>query len=410
MKLSSLRRNAQIALAVIAVLAASGAALRYFTRGGTFFGEHVVVTPSAGPVGLRPFFEFPGYDEGREVTVYLCASTTGGIEDCASLGKGKAGQRLTGSPIPHELPDTTAVEPGTYILRAGPGNEGSYPERGRLEVIAFTVGDKPRAPGFDGVAASALRVGLPRHVARGAPCRPPLFLADGRLAIGSNVVDPESGVTIEFDIEAYELAWSPVGDKLAILTTDRKEIRLAGPDGASAVTKVREARGLLSSLSWSPEGDRLAYIAQPDPATRQLTGDPTSPTVKILNATNGTQTAAGPGLSVAWSPTGDVLAVEMAGGVIQSSTTAGTRKALATGRRPAWSHDARFLAVVRTEGDQTKGYIVPAAGGPGIAVTGNGGCAMSFSPTGEYVSVVASTGGQSQVQLRTLTVAGREAS
>jgi Tol biopolymer transport system component len=201
-----------------------------------------------------------------------------------------------------------------------------------------------------------------------------------------------------------------VGDKLAILTTDRKEIRLAGPDGASAVTKVREARGLLSSLSWSPEGDRLAYIAQPDPATRQLTGDPTSPTVKILNATNGTQTAAGPGLSVAWSPSGDVLAVEMAGAVIQSSTPAGTRKALATGRRPAWSHDARFLAVVRTEGDQTKGYIVPAAGGPGIAVTGNGGCAMSFSPTGEYVSVIASTGGQSQVQLRTLTVAGREAS
>ena len=406
MKLSSLRRYAQIALAVIAVLAAAGAALRYFTRGSTFFGEHVVVTPSAGPVGLRPFFEFPGYDGGREVTVYLCGSTTGGIEDCANLGKGKAGERLTGSPIPRELPDTTEVEPGTYILRAGPDDEGAYPQRGKLEVIEFAVGEKPRAPGFDGVAASALRVGLPRHVARGAPCRPPLFLADGRLAIGSNVVDPESGVTIEFDIEAHELAWSPVGDKLAILTTDRKEIQLAAPDGSGAVTKVREARGLLSSLSWSREGDRLAYIAQPDPATRQLAGDPTSPTVKILNATNGLQSAAGPGLSVAWSPTADVLAVEMAGGVIQSSTPTGTRKPLATGRRPAWSHDARFLAVVRTEGEQTKGYIVPAGGGPGITVTGNGGCAMSFSPTGEYLSVIAADGGQ--VQLRTLAVEGRE--
>lgn len=405
MQMSSLRRYAQIALALLAVLSAVGAGYRYLVRGGSIFGEHVIVTPSAGPVGVRPFFEFSGYGRGRDVTVYLCATASGPVSECASFGKGKAGERLVGKPVPQELPDTTTVEPGTYVLRAGPDDEGDYPRRGEFEVIAFDVGDKPRAPSFEGVTPSDFRVAAPRRIATGLPCRPPLFLADGRVAAGSTVVDPESGVTIEFDIEARELAWSPLGDKLAILTPDRKEIRLAAPDGSAAVAVVREARGLLSSLSWSPDGDRLAYIAERDPATRQIGDDPTTPTVTILNATNREQTSAGPGLHVAWSPDPDVLAVEMSGGAIESSTPTGQRKALANGRRPSWSHDGRFLAVVRTEGGTTRAWIVPASGDGGVAVTGAGGCAMSFSPTGEAVAVVASD--QGALQLRTLSVEGR---
>ena len=91
---ATLRRNAQIALAALAVLAAVGAGFRYLVRGGSPFGQHIVATPASGPVGMRPFFEFPGYEGGQSVTVYLCAGETGGVEDCASLGKGKAGERL----------------------------------------------------------------------------------------------------------------------------------------------------------------------------------------------------------------------------------------------------------------------------------------------------------------------------
>src|SRR5688500_1018960 len=112
MTLSSLRRTAQIAVALVAVLAASGAALRYFTRGSTFSGDLVWVSPRAGPGGLRPSFASGGDDGGREVTVHPCASTCGGVEDCASSGKGKAGERLTAAPSPRELPDTTTVERG----------------------------------------------------------------------------------------------------------------------------------------------------------------------------------------------------------------------------------------------------------------------------------------------------------
>jgi Tol biopolymer transport system component len=260
---------------------------------------------------------------------------------------------------------------------------------------------------FDGVSPSDLIAGSPRRIARGLPCRPPLFLADGRLAVGSTVVDPVTNVTVEFDVAAQELAWSPIGDKVAILTTDRKEIRLAAPDGSGAVTRVREARGLLSSLSWSPDGARLAYIAEPDPATRQLTGDPTSQVVMILNATNGSKASAGPGASVAWSPDPDVLAVEMSGGVIQSSSPSGQRSELTTGRRPAWSADGRFLSVVRTEGEQQRGWIVPSSGQGGIAITGGGVCALSFSPTGRALAVVGNKDGKTTLQLRTLEIEGR---
>lgn len=406
MDLQNIRRTVQIALAAVALLAAAGAGYRYLVRGGSPFGEHLVVTPSSGPVGMRPFFEFAGYDEGQNVTVYLCAGETSGVEDCASLGKGTAGKKLVGKRIPKELPDTTEVVPGEYILRAGPDGRGEYPKRGEFDVVAFKVGGRPRSPTFD-VPPSSLEVGESKRVATNAPCRPPLFLADGRLAVGSTVVDPTTGVTIVFDLPARELAWSPVGDKLAILTSDRKEIRLAAPDGTAATTRVREARGLLSSLSWSPDGDRLAYIAERDPTTTQLAGDPTSPTVRILNATTGEITSAGPGLAVAWSPNDDLLAVEMANAKIEASTPEGGRRALTNGRRPGWSPDGRYVTVVRTAaGGESQGWVVPVQGSGAAPLGGNDVCALSFSPAGTHLAVVADNEGKTTLLLRTISKRG----
>jgi WD40 repeat protein len=402
MDIQALRRNAQVALAVLAVLAAVGAGFRYLVRGGSPFGQHVVVTPASGPIGMRPFFEFPGYKGGQSVTVYLCAGETGGVEDCANLGTGKAGERLRGKPIPKELPDTTEVLPGEYVLRAGPDAQGEYPKRGGFDIVAFKVGSRPRSPTFD-VPPSSLAVGKPERVATSAPCRPPLFLADGRLAVGSTVVDPTTGVTIQFDVPAQELAWSPVGDKLAILTSDRKEIRMAAPDGSGATVIEREARGLLSSMSWSPEGDRLAYIAQPDPATTQFADDVRSPTVRIVNATTGAVSSAGAGLAVSWSPNKDLLAVEMAGAKIEASTPEGGRRALTSGRRPGWSPDGRYLTVVRTTSDgSSQGWVVPVQGSGAAPLGGEDVCALSFSPAGTHLAIVADNEGKTTLFLRTI--------
>jgi hypothetical protein len=344
METGSLRRTFQLILAVIAVVAALGAGYQYLNREGGILGPHVNAVPSSGPVGMRPYFEIHGYPGDQEVSVRLCTGTSG-IEECAELAKGKAGDRLRSAPIPATLPDSSDVVPGKYELRVGPDEEGGFPERGIFEVVPFAVGERLEGRSFAGVDPSSVRAGEVKEIARGAPCWPPSYLGDGRLAVGSTVVDPETGATVVFGFDARELAWSPDGTKLAMVTADRKEIRLAKADGSEATAKVREARGFLSSISWAPDSNRLAFISENDPAARRL--GPGPPTVKILNTSSGEQMAAGPGLAVAWSSR-DILAVERAGAVIEASTAQGARRSLTNGRRPSWSSDGGFLAVIRS--------------------------------------------------------------
>jgi len=397
------RLIAQIVLVTISVLAAGGATLRFLEHGGTrsFFGPQVHAVPASGPVGMSPFFELAGFGAGKEVTVYLCANAGDAIEDCVDLAKGKAPGPIRSRAIPEAFPNADEIVPATYVLRAGPDDDGRFPTRGSFEVVLFKVGPRVQARSFAGVIPQSIRIGDAKEIARGAECRPPLFLPDGRLAVGPTVVDPTTGVTIQFDLQASELAWSPVGDKLAILTPDRKEIRLAGPDGQDAVTSVREARGIISSLSWSPQGDRLAFISQNDPNTR---GGPGPPTVRILNATTGEVTAAGPGVGVSWSSKPDLLAIERANGAIEASTAAGGRRQLATGRDPAWSWDGSLIAYVRGEGASQSGFIARADGSEASPEVGGGVCALSFSPSGEFLAIVIESGGNRTLYLRPIDI------
>jgi hypothetical protein len=400
----TLRRIAQIALAVIAVLAAAGAAFRYLDRSGEFFGERIETTPTTGPVGIRPILTPHGYGGTTPVNIFMCVGSTSDIGDCAKLGKTTAALAIHSAPIPAQFPDGTDIAPGTYVIRAGPDAQGQYPLRGSFRVVPFRIGHKaPTITGFDAAAPGTLQLGPGREIARGAPCGPPVWLADGRLAVGPNIVDVHTGVTISFGLSASEIAWSPVGDKLAYITTDHKELRLAGPDGSDAVVKVREARGLLSSLSWSPEGDRLAFIAQNDPA---IFGGPGPPTVNILNATNGNRSKAGPGLAVSWSSNENVLAVERAGNVIESSTPDGTRHSLTTGYRPSWGPDGK-LVVIRGSNPNEQGFIVSSdTKQAALASTGNT-CGMSFAPDGSMLAIIqAPAGGATRVVLREVRAPG----
>ena len=394
---------AQIVLVTISVVAAGGATLRFLEHGGTrsFFGPQVHAIPSSGPVGMSPFLELAGFDRGQEVTVYLCAAAATPVDDCVELAKGAAPGPIHAGAIPEAFPDADEIVPATYVLRAGPDDKGEFPTRGTFEVVLFKVGARVRARSFAGVVPQSLRIGDAKEIARGAECRPPLFLPDGRLAVGPTVVDPATGVTIQFDLQASELAWSPVGDKLAILTPDRKEIRLAGPDGQDAVTSVREARGIISSLSWAPQGDRLAFISQNDPNTR---GGPGPPTVRILNATNGEVAAAGPGIGVSWSSKPELLAVERADGAIEASTASGGRRRLTTGRDPSWSWDGSLIAFVRGEGASQSGFIARVDGSEPSPEVGGGVCALSFSPSGESLAVVIESDGKRTLYLRPIDV------
>jgi hypothetical protein len=398
------RLIAQLVLVLISVLATVGAAYRFLERGGTssLFGENIQAIPASGPVGISPFLELRGFDPGKRVTVFLCPDASGPINDCVKLGEGEAPKRIRSQPIPQAFPNADDIVPATYVLRAGPDENGDYLVRGNYQITLFKVGPKPRPRSFAGVVPQAIGVGQPKEIARGAECRPPLFLPDGRLAVGTTVVDPSNGVTIRFNLEASELAWSPVGDKLAILTTDRKEIRLAGPDGQDAVTAVREARGLLSSLSWAPQGDRLAFISQNDPNTR---GGPGPPTVRILNAVNGSVTSAGPGIGVTWSSRPDLLAVERADGAIEASTASGGRRRLVSGHDASWSPDGSLIAFVAKVEGIDDGWIARADGSEASPEVGSNVCAVSFSPSGEFLAVVQEKGGgETSLVLRPIEV------
>lgn len=397
----TIRRAAQVVLMVISVVAAASAALIHFGQTPEqIFGPHLRLVPATGPVGIRPFVEFVGFGD-REVTASLCPAERSPTEECVELVKGPGSGPVRANAIPPTFPSGDEIVPAPYPVRVGPDEGGDFPVRARFEITTFKLGPEVRARSLREIEPQGLSLGEPREIARSVDCRPPVFLPDGRLAVGRTVYDPSSGVTIDFQIAgAAELLWSPQGDKLAILTADRKEIRLAAPDGSDPVTSVREARGLLSSLSWSHEGDRLAFIAQNDPAVPRL--GPGPPTVNIVNATTGERTTAGPGQWVAWDPAGDVFAVQMSGPAIELGNPGGGRRGVGAGRRPAWSADGRMLAFVRGDEGSSEGWVSLADGTKASPVVAADACALSFSSDNRSVAIVERRGDATRLVLRAI--------
>lgn len=397
--MDNVRRVAQITLAVVAVLSAAAAALLYLGPAENPFAKRIEAIPSTGTVGMRPFLDFGGYGGDQPVRVLMCAGSTDPIEDCIELASGPPKDELRTKAIPATFPTGDDVVPQTYALRVGP-EDGEFPVRGHFEVVLFEIGPKVRTRSFRGLGPEELKLGAPKQVADRVSCRPPIWMPDGRLAVGRTVFDPDTGVTTDLAIASVsEMTWSPARDKLAILTSDRKEIRLAGPDGTDPVTRVREARGLLSSLTWSPEGDKLAYIARSDPNTRL---GPGPPSVKILNTINGDVTGAGPGLWVSWRPNGDLFAIERANQLIELGNAANGRRRLAEGRLPSWSPDGRLLAFVRGDETSAQGWIATFQGERPTPVGSGGTCALSFSPSGESMAIVEDRGGTKRLILRAI--------
>jgi hypothetical protein len=399
------RRVAQVVLVVVSALTAVTAAVLYLGRGPeALFGERIVAVPPQGPVGMRPFLEPRGFSPAGK-SVYLCPSATGSVRDCVPFGSVRGSVRSQAKTIPTMWPNGDEIVPAHYDLRAGPDDKGQYPVRGTFEVVAFKVGPHPIVRTYAGVTPQALRLGTPTELARGnLVCAPPTFMPDGRLAVGGTVYDPTTGVTIAMSLgdRVSEMTWSPLGNKLAFITADHKEIRIGGPDGRDAVTKVREARGLLSSISWGPAGDKLAFIARDDPSVVEG-GGPGPPTVNILNVATGSRTQAGPGLAVAWAPRGDVFVVDRASGEIELANPTGGRRSLVRGRLASFSPDGRFVAYVRDLEAGAAGFVALADGSSEASVTGAGVCGISFSASGNAVALVTGSGSSRRLVMRPIS-------
>lgn len=405
MERESMRRTAQAVLLAVAAIAAAAAGYRYVQdqQLGLTSGPQVLVDPATGSVGMRPFVEIRGVEGDQAHTVYLCPPGSGGTSGCLEWAKARTAVRVQAKKVPATLPSGADTAPGKYPIRVGPDAEGNYEQLGTFEIQPFAIGPLVRPASFAGVSPTRVRLGAPTRIATGVDCHP-VFAPDGRLVVGSTLLDPSTGVTTELTIRGAELLWSPDRDKLAILVDDDKEIRLANPDGTEAVAVVREARGFLGSLSWSPAGDRLAFTARNDPATR---GGPGPPSVRVFNPINGQTKVLSPGVGVAWSPTGERLAIESSPGVIETyQRDSGKRSRVAEGRVPGWSPDGSFVTFLRTEGKPSGAWWVARPGGEPVRLIDAGVCGAAFSPSGRTVAVVTREGEERVLSIRRVEVQG----
>jgi hypothetical protein len=401
------RRTLQVVLLSVALLAVGLAGWRYVEarRPGAALGpsKRVVATPSSGPIGVRPILDLEGWPPDARLTVFLCTpASTSHTDACVELVADASGHVPSPqvAPIPPSI-GPEPVTPQTYLLRGGTGTpEDPFDVHGRFEVVPFHIADPPSARSYP--PGSQIAAGPPTEIARGASCDVEVT-PDDRILVGRRLVDLGNGVITEVALEGAEVVWSPARDRLAIVTGDRKEIRLAAPDGSGAEVVRREARGILASVTWSPEGDHIAFTARSDPAVR---GGPGPPTVHFFNLTTGESGTLGAGERVAWSPVGDRLAVEVRGEV-QIGDLQANRTPLLSGIKPAWSPDGSLVAAVRAGPDGAGEAWVARADAPHSArLVPDAVCGLAFSAGGTRLVTAQPAAQGASLQVRELQVRG----
>lgn len=327
-------------------------------------GPKLTVSPAAGPSGIYPFVTLSGVDgTAREYALSFCVSDN----ECTDVGTLTSGISKRIGPI-------KAAQLGAYRFKVKLAEPDSEVTAG-FRVVEFAIGTSTK----DAPLPATFNLGPARALGRPGSC-PPYALPDGRILIGTSAFDPQSATTVDLEVNPAELTWSPDGKQLAMIVADRKEIRVAKPDGSNATTVVREPRAFLSSISFSQDGDKLAFIARPDPAIR---GGPRQPTVQILNLADNAVGNGGPGVAVALSSTSPAMAIQSGSEIfIADISTPANRALLATGERPVFSSDGKIVTYVRAE----EAFARRLDSSPETPLNLKGVCGAVITPTGIFAT------------------------
>ncbi len=218
-----------------------------------------------------------------------------------------------------------------------------------------------------------------------------------------------STVTLAFGQSVFgtnSMTWSPNSGFIAVVS-NAPALQIFSFNGTSTPVKVglNLTSGLSgpSSVSWSPNGGYLAVCNNGNSSLQLFTFSTTStPTIAALGSPLFTNTSAAGLLEVAWSPNGNYLAaVDNTNSILQvyafsGSTFTKVGGNASTGSSPdavSWHPSGNYITVTNSGTAQTysfNGYSTPTS--LGTANTGTNPVAGAWSPSGNYFAVVNQSG------------------
>lgn len=254
------------------------------------------------------------------------------------------------------------------LLAAGCGSDAADEPAARVPeptgTIAYACGDPPRLCTIRADGTGRERPTRPAHVEDAPDWAPDgtsvvvSRIADGR--IGLYRVDVRTGVSERITPRSADATYgrfSPDGTRLVFLCPAELgmlDICVSDADG-SGTEAIRPTSVDEIDPDWSPDGSRIVFTRYTEPGPSH---------VFVMDADGGDERRVAAGLTPAWSPDGETIAVS-GDGLRLVDVESGDAVQLTQGQfdtEPSWSPDGRWLVFRRGEFPTSVLYVIGADG------------------------------------------------
>jgi Tol biopolymer transport system component len=248
--------------------------------------------------------------------------------------------------------DPTIRENGPFVVAAS-GLDGQTPQYDSLFLAEPERSDLLRITGRDSLSQPAWS---PDGIAIA-------FIGPGPVRVGDLYLMDADGSDVRrlttTRLEEGQPAWSPDGTRIAFARDGALWVMDADGTDQTLLLETADEQGYASSPTWSPDGTRIAFVRPFDWGIFDTCPRNTGTGVFVMDADGGDPhriTIEGCRHTVAWSPTGERIAIVGARGQIKVLDADGTTIESFQPPRlppdrigfgmagPVWSPDGRFLA------------------------------------------------------------------